>query len=159
MIPPLVQAHLRQLALTYQPIDEMSLWWLAQSDAPTLVGRLEFISTLRGVGLRYAANWLRHGFGLSEDLPLRDHSFLPIAKDSAVGAVDDARPDRWGERMIRTFDRPARLSLMEYLYFAGNDRFGALGVSRSLQPLIYFRQDRHSVFNKCVLAHRVRSQP
>jgi len=33
--------------------------------------------------------------------------------------------------MIRTFDRPVRLSLMEYLYFAGDDRFGALGVSRS----------------------------
>ena len=103
------------VAAAYQPIDEMSLWWLAQPDAPTLIGRLEFISTLRGVGLRYDANWLRHGFALSEDLPLRDHPFLPIAKDSAVGAVDDAWPDRWGERMIRTFDRPARLSLMEYL--------------------------------------------
>ncbi len=40
---------------------------------------------------------------------------------------------RRGERMIRIFDRPVRLSLMEYLYFAGDDRFGALGVSLSLQ--------------------------
>jgi hypothetical protein len=52
-------------ALSYQPTDEMSLWWLGQPEAPTLIGRLEFISTLRGVGLRYDANWLRHGFALS----------------------------------------------------------------------------------------------
>jgi serine/threonine-protein kinase HipA len=45
--------------------------------------------------------------------------------------VDDARPDRWGERVIRFIDKPARLSLLEYLYFAGDDRFGALGVSTS----------------------------
>jgi serine/threonine-protein kinase HipA len=43
--------------------------------------------------------------------------------------VDDARPDQWGERVIRLIERPARLSLLEYLYFAGDDRFGALGVS------------------------------
>src|SRR5260370_41259972 len=49
----------------------------------------------------------------------------------AVGAVDDARPDRWGERVIQYLDKPERLSLMEYLYYAGDDRFGALGVSTS----------------------------
>jgi serine/threonine-protein kinase HipA len=48
-----------------------------------------------------------------------------------VGAVDDARPDRWGEKVIRFVDKPKRLSLMEYLYYAGDDRFGALGVSTS----------------------------
>jgi serine/threonine-protein kinase HipA len=45
--------------------------------------------------------------------------------------VDDARPDRWGERVIRFIDKPPRLSLLEHLYFAGHDRFGALGVSTS----------------------------
>jgi serine/threonine-protein kinase HipA len=45
--------------------------------------------------------------------------------------VDDARPDRWGERVIQFLDRPTRRSLMEYLYYAGDDRFGALGVSTS----------------------------
>ncbi|MEN9397755.1 MAG: hypothetical protein RLZ81_2285, partial [Pseudomonadota bacterium] len=48
-----------------------------------------------------------------------------------VGAVDDARPDRWGERVIRFIDRPLRSSLMEFLYLAGDERFGALGVSTS----------------------------
>ena len=45
--------------------------------------------------------------------------------------MDDARPDRWGERVIRFLDKPPRLSLMESLYFAGDERFGALGVSTS----------------------------
>ena len=75
--------------------------------------------------------WLRDGFALSEDLPLIDEEFLPAEKGTAVGAVDDARPDRWGERVIRFIDKPPRLSLLEYLYFAGDDRFGALGVSTS----------------------------
>ena len=45
--------------------------------------------------------------------------------------VDDARPDRWGERVIRWLDQPARLAVLDYLFHAGDDRFGALGVSRS----------------------------
>ena len=34
--------------------------------------------------------------------------------------MDDARPDRWGERVIRLLERPPRLSLLEMLYFAGD---------------------------------------
>jgi len=85
------------------------------------------------VSLRYDAGWLARGFALSEDLPLIDQEFLPREKDTAPGAVDDARPDRWGERVIRFVDKPPRLSLLEYLYFAGDDRFGALGVSTSAE--------------------------
>jgi serine/threonine-protein kinase HipA len=83
------------------------------------------------VSLRYADDWIERGLQLSEDLPLIDQEFLPVEKAAAAGAVDDARPDRWGERVIRFVDRPPRLSLLEYLYFAGDDRFGALGVSTS----------------------------
>jgi serine/threonine-protein kinase HipA len=45
----------------------------------------------------------------------------------AVGAVGDARPDQWGERVIRYVVKPARLSLMEYPFYAGDDRLGVLG--------------------------------
>lgn len=113
----------------YEPRDTLYLWWLGQPDAPVLIGDLHLVRTLRGVSLRYSPTWLAAGFPLSEDLPLLDHEFIPTEKDVAAGAVDDARPDRWGERVIRYLDRPARLSLMEYLYFAGDERFGALGVS------------------------------
>jgi serine/threonine-protein kinase HipA len=62
---------------------------------------------------------------LSEDLVLTDVEQLPRWKGMAVGAVD------WGERVILYLDKPARLSLMEYLYYASDDRFGALGGSTS----------------------------
>ena len=45
--------------------------------------------------------------------------------------MDDARLDRWGERVIQYIDKPARLSIKEYLFYAGDDRVGALGVSTS----------------------------
>ena len=121
----------------YQPRDRLYLWWLAQPAQPLLVGQLELVRATRGVSLRYADRWVEQGFALSEDLPLlRGQEFLPRERDSAAGAVDDARPDRWGERVIRFLDKPPRLSLLEYLYFAGDDRFGALGVSTSEQDYL-----------------------
>ncbi len=107
------------------------LWYLGNPDSPVLVGDLNLSMSARGVSLQYDANWLHTGFPLSEDLPLLDIEYFPREKDTAAGAVDDARPDRWGERVIRLLDRPARLSLLEFLYYAGDDRFGALGVSSS----------------------------
>lgn len=115
----------------YTPQNALALWWLGEPHNPVLIGQLRYVPSMRGVSLRYAPEWLKSGFALSEDLPLRDHEFLPSEKDCAVGAVDDARPDRWGERVIRVLDQPARLSVMEYLYFAGDERFGALGISLS----------------------------
>jgi len=120
----------------YRAGDELHLWWLGQPAQPVHVGALRTVRTLRGVSLRYGADWLARGFALSEDLPLIDQEFLPQEKDTAAGAVDDARPDRWGERVIRVIDKPPRLSLLEYLYFAGDDRFGALGVSTSAEQYL-----------------------
>ena len=116
--------------------DELHLWYKADPATPRCVGRLRLVESGRGVSLRYAREWLESGFALSEDLPLVDVEYLPLGRLSAdapraVGAVDDARPDRWGERVIRYIDKPDRLSLMEFLYYAGDDRFGALGVSTS----------------------------
>jgi serine/threonine-protein kinase HipA len=115
----------------YQPSDRLHLWLLTRPQQPVPIGELNLIRSAQGVSLRYIDSWLQRGFPLSEDLPLIDEEFLPTEKGVAVGAVDDARPDRWGERVIRFIDKPARLSLLEYLYFAGDDRFGALGVSTS----------------------------
>jgi serine/threonine-protein kinase HipA len=117
-------------------LDDLSLWYLAEPATPRYVGALRLVSAGKGVSLRYGKAWLADGFALSEDLPLVDTEFVPpgrLAADAqrAVGAVDDARPDRWGEKVIRYVARPRRLSLMEYLYYAGDDRFGALGVSTS----------------------------
>ncbi len=115
----------------FLPTNRLYLWLLTQPEQPVLIGELNLVRSTQGVSLRYADPWLRRGFSLSEDLPLIDEEFLPQEKGVAAGVVDDARPDRWGERVIRHIDKPARLSLLEYLYFAGDDRFGALGVSTS----------------------------
>ncbi|KQN79215.1 phosphatidylinositol kinase [Duganella sp. Leaf61] len=111
--------------------NELYLWFIEEPDNPRLVGTLNLVTAGKGVSLTYAPTWLASGFPLSEDLPLVDIEHLPRTKEVAAGAVDDARPDRWGERVIRFIDKPARLSLMEFLYYAGDDRFGALGVSTS----------------------------
>jgi len=111
--------------------DALYLWFLADPASPRLVGELRLMAVGKGVSLTYAPSWLVQGFALSEDLPLINIEHLPRAKAVAAGAVDDARPDRWGERVIQYIAKPKRLSLMEYLYYAGDDRFGALGVSTS----------------------------
>ena len=117
---------------SYKPVDSLYLWYLRDPAEPALVGTLNLILTgTRGVSLRYGPSWRQSGFPLSEDLPLLDVEHFPKEKGSAAGAVDDARPDRWGERVIKLVERPPRLSLLEMLYFAGDDRFGALGVSTS----------------------------
>ena len=120
--------------------DNLFLWYLGE-DAPCYVGALSLVAAGKGVSLHYGPEWLSEGFPLSEDLPLEDVVFLPAGRleskhPRAAGAVDDARPDRWGEKVIRFIDKPDRLSLMEYLYYAGDDRFGALGVSTSATEYI-----------------------
>jgi serine/threonine-protein kinase HipA len=117
----------------YRPGDRLYLWSLLDPARPVPVGELNLVRSNQGVSLKYCTHWLEQGAALSEDLPLTDQEFLPAQRNTAVGAVDDARPDRWGERVIRFIDKPPRLSLLEYLYFAGDDRFGALGVSTSAE--------------------------
>ncbi len=122
--------------MTRKQFNDLYLWYLEDPAAPRYVGALKLIASGKGVSLRYDQQWLASGFALSEDLPLRDMEYMPPTRlqadtQRAVGAVDDARPDRWGEKVIRFVDKPSRLSLMEYLFYAGDDRFGALGVSTS----------------------------
>ena len=114
------------------PRDQLSLWMLTDPEHPVLVGEISLALNGQSVGLRYGEHWLARGFALSEDLPLVEQLFVPARKQEAAGAVEDARPDRWGERVIRKFERSPRMSLLEYLLFAGGDRYGALGVSQEL---------------------------
>lgn len=118
--------------MAYQITDELYLWWMGDARRPQLIGTLRLLRAGAGVSVQYDIRWLQTGFALSEDLPLTPGEQMPLVKSTAAGAVDDARPDRWGERVIRFIDKPPRLSLFEFLYFAGDRRFGALGVSTSV---------------------------
>jgi serine/threonine-protein kinase HipA len=121
---------------SYVPQDQLYLWAMVNPAAPTLVGEVTLSRLVPDcANFVYDAAWWQ--FPLSEDLPLvQGQTFMAGEKSSAPGAIDDARPDRWGERIIRQIDRPARLSILEMLLFAGDDRFGALGVSVSAEKYI-----------------------
>lgn len=121
---------------SYQPQDTLFLWMLVNPEHPTLVGELGLSQLVPDcASFTYDPAWWN--FALSEDLPIvQGQTFTAIERGGAPGAIDDARPDRWGERIIRHLDRPARLSILEMLLFAGDDRFGALGVSVSAEHYI-----------------------
>lgn len=123
-------------AASYVPRDTLYVWALVNPAAPTRVGELRLSQLVPDCAtFAYDAAWWN--FPLSEDLPLLPGQvFSANEKGSAPGAIDDARPDRWGERIIRQIERPARLSVLEMLLFAGDDRFGALGVSVSAQQYL-----------------------
>jgi serine/threonine-protein kinase HipA len=118
---------------TYVPQDQLYVWALVNPAAPTLVGEVKLSQRVADCAtFTYDTQWWQ--FPLSEDLPVvHGQMFTDGERGSAPGAVDDARPDRWGERIIRHIDRPARLSILEMLLFAGDDRFGALGISVSAE--------------------------
>lgn len=121
---------------SYVPQDQLYVWALVNPAQPVLVGELRLSQLVADCAtFTYEPQWWH--FPLSEDLPLvAGQEFTAGERGSAPGAIDDARPDRWGERIIRHIDRPARLSILEMLLFAGDDRFGALGVSVSAQQYI-----------------------
>ena len=118
---------------TYQPQDQLYVWALVDPDNPVLVGEVKLSRLIADCAVfTYAPGWWN--FNLSEDLPIiAGQSYSAGQRGEAPGALDDARPDRWGERIIQHIDRPARLSVLEMLLFAGDDRFGALGVSVSAE--------------------------
>ena len=122
------QHHAQQITpRSYVPQDTLYVWTLVNPAQPVLTGAVGLSQLVPNCAtFSYATDWWQ--FALSEDLPLiAGQTFSAGHKDSAPGAIDDARPDRWGERIIRHIDRPARLSILEMLLFAGDDRFGALG--------------------------------
>ena len=115
------------------PQDKLHVWMLINPSSPVWVGTVSLSQLVPNCAtFTYAANWW--AFALSENMPLiASQVFSAEEKNSVPGAVNDARPDRWGERIIRHIDQPARLSVLEMLLFAGDDRFGALGISTSAE--------------------------
>lgn len=111
-------------------VTSLSIWWLGAPAAPRPVGIVSLVPPgNRKVSFVYDDEWRRSGFPLSPDMPLVSGTIVPRDGWQAPGALDDAMPDRWGERAIRVLDRPKRVTPLDLLYHAGDRRFGALGVS------------------------------
>ncbi|ROR22815.1 serine/threonine-protein kinase HipA [Comamonas sp. BIGb0124] len=121
---------------TYIPQDRLYVWAMINPLSPTLVGEVGLSRLVADCAtFTYAPDW--RNLALSEDMPIiLGQIFTTGERNTAPGALDDARPDRWGERIIRHIDRPARLSILEMLLFAGDDRFGALSISTSAEQYI-----------------------
>lgn len=124
------------------PASPASLYAWMLLGAPRLVGQI--IKQSNGdVGLQYDPAWVASGFALSADMPLGGNTFTPVHRlhrlAGAPGALDDARPDRWGEKVIRYLYKPGA-SVYDNLYFAGDERFGALGVSSSATAYVPFME-------------------
>ena len=108
-------------------------WYLADPAQPVLIGAIDGL-TNGDQTLKYSASWLETGFPISEDMPLTEQTYGPRHRrerlPAAPGALDDSLPDRWGEKVIRyLYKRGA--TLRDNLYFSGDDRFGAIGISDS----------------------------
>ncbi len=122
--------------------ERLFAWMLLDPQHPQLVG--EIIRQSNGdVGLQYTQTWLDQGFALSDDMPLEAQVFTPqhrnLRMPAAPGALDDARPDRWGEKVIRYLYKPGA-SVYDNLYFAGDERFGCLGIGASDRVYAPFRE-------------------
>ena len=120
--------------ITYQASpDRLYAWMLTDPQNPRLVGEITRQNN-GDVGLTYDPAWIEAGFALSDDMPLMAQTWTPVHHSArlsgAPGALDDARPDRWGEKVIRYLYKPGA-SVFDNLYFAGDERFGAMGVSTS----------------------------
>jgi len=108
---------------------ELSLWCLTDPGHPQRVGIVSLDDSMRICRLAYDKAWMSEGFDLSPDLPITQRIHLPASGFKAPGAIEDAMPDRWGERMIRALYRPSRVTPLDELWYAGDRRFGALGLS------------------------------
>lgn len=116
------------------PVPPRLYLWMLDGAAPRLAG--EILSLQNGdVSLRYGAVWIGSGYPLSADLPLGPNEYRPHHRrerqSAAPGALDDARPDAWGEKVIRALHRASGRRLFDLLYLAGDERFGAFGISAS----------------------------
>lgn len=120
--------------------DRLYVWMLSDPKTPRLVGEITRQNN-GDVGLTYDPTWFEAGFALSDDMPLVAQTWTPVhhsgRQPGAPGALDDARPDRWGEKVIRYLYKPGA-SVYDNLYFAGDERFGAMGVSTSSSAYIPF---------------------
>ena len=105
------------------------VWYLVKPQAPHRVGAVSLTPALNRCSFRYDPDWATDGFALSPDMPLGNKPIMPPTALSVPGALDDAMPDRWGQNAIRVVDRPPRMSPLDFLYYAGDRRFGALGIS------------------------------
>lgn len=115
--------------LSSAPSENLFVWSLTEPTNPVRVGEMRLTPDRRDVFFMYDASWIKDGYPLSGDMPLHRNVIVPKNRGLGLGAINDAMPDRWGERAIRFLDKPKRATPLDFLYYAGDRRFGSLGFS------------------------------
>lgn len=108
--------------------------------APVTAGRFVVAEDRHGVALGrfvYGKNYLERKDAVAIDtveLKLATGTFETTALQGIFGALRDAGPDYWGRRVIERHSGKARLSELDYLLYAPDDRAGALGFGLNQTP-------------------------
>lgn len=121
--------------------EEAFVWiWLPEAFEPVVAGRLYQVGDL--LNFNYGRSYLAREDAIPlylPELPLRPGEIEPDAGLDVAGAIDDASPDAWGQRVIMRHligaraDRadPAQLGRLTYFLESGSDRIGALDFQTS----------------------------
>jgi serine/threonine-protein kinase HipA len=124
-----------------QRTERAYVWtWLPEAAEPVVAGQLTTVGDL--LTFNYGQSYLARGDAVPlylPELPLREGRIDPLPNLTVAGAIDDAGPDAWGQRVVmrhvtgETPDRagPAELSRLTYLLESGSDRIGALDFQAS----------------------------
>jgi serine/threonine-protein kinase HipA len=133
--------------MTSEQPHEAYVWvWLPGASEPVVAGRLQATGDI--VDFNYGRSYLGREDAIAlylPELPLRPGRIAPLPGLRVAGAIADATPDAWGQRMIMRrmvgvgagSEDPASLSRLTYLLESGgSDRIGALDFQRSPQEYV-----------------------
>ena len=106
---------------------KLSAWWLADPATPVRIGDVHLLPGQKQCAFAFNGaippRWIT-------PQPLNaNNEWLPNGDSGLPSILEDCCPDRWGQLVIRKIEKPARLAPIDYLYMAGDGRFGALGFS------------------------------
>ena len=108
-------------------MNSLTIWFLGNPASPTLVGHIQK-TVGNNFSFTYDDTWIRNGFSLSKELPLTSTPYFHD-RTSKLHAIIDSMPDRWGEAMLGVLHNNQVTRTIDKLFYAGDDRFGALGFS------------------------------
>lgn len=126
--------------------EEAFVWvWLHGATEPVVAGRLQQVGDL--INFNYGRSYLGREEAIPlylPELPLRPGEIEPPDGLDVSGAIDDASPDAWGQRVIMRHligagaasADPAEIGRLTYFLESGSDRIGALDFQTSAQRYI-----------------------
>jgi serine/threonine-protein kinase HipA len=137
--------------MTSEPTEAFVWTWLPGQDEPVVAGRLETGGDV--VNFNYGRTYLARDDAIAlylPELPLQPGTISPLGGLTIAGAIKDAGPDSWGQRVVMRHllgagaqhNDPARFSPLTYLLQSGSDRIGALDFQE--RPDAYISRDDSS---------------